>query len=301
MYQAGLVLEGGGMKGVYTAGVLDFFMDKGILFSSVYGVSAGACHMCSYLSGQRGRALDISIDYLDSKRYCGVESLVMTGDFFNADMCYHLIPEYLYPYDYEAFQRYEGKAYSVVTDIVSGRPAYLRIRDMKEDIDMIRASASLPLVARNVKIGEKYYLDGGISDSIPLQKSVVDGNVKNVVVMTKEMGFVRKPTSPSQLTLIKARYYKYPKVYELMAERHITYNETLAYIERQQLNGQAFVIRPKKKNDVGRIEKDIEKLKKLYEEGYQDAADCYEELIMYLEQGKPQVVTAEAAKAEAVL
>ena len=280
MIQAGLVLEGGGMKGIYTAGVLDFFLDKDMMFSSVYGVSAGACHMCSYLSKQRGRAFDVNVDYLDSKKYCSVESLLTTGDLFNVDMCYHLIPDYLHPYDHDTFEQYQGKAYSVVTNIETGRAEYLRLRDMRKDIIKVRASASLPLVSRNVKINGKYYLDGGISDAIPLQKSIVDGNLKNVVVMTKEVGFVRKPST--QLGLIKARYLKYPKVYDLMLERHINYNNTLDFIERQQINGQAFVIRPKKASNVGRIEKNKDKLLALYEEGYQDAADCYEELKAYL-------------------
>ncbi len=281
MYQAGLVLEGGGMKGIYTAGVLDYFMDKGIAFSNVYGVSAGACHMCSYLSCQRGRALDISIDYLDSKKYCSVQSLLTTGDLFNVKTAYHLIPEYLNPYDYEAFDRYEGRAYAVVTNIVTGMPEYLRIRDMKADMDAVRASASLPLVSRNVKIGGSLYLDGGISDAIPIRKSILDGNKKNVVILTKEEGFVRKPSS--QLGLLKLRYLKYPKVYDLMAKRHITYNDTMAFLEKQQENGQAFVIRPKAKSNVGRIERDAEKLKTLYEEGYRDAKDCFEVLLNYLE------------------
>lgn len=281
MYQAGLVLEGGGMKGVYTSGVLDFFLDRGISFSSVYGVSAGACNMCSFLSGQRSRGLDVTIDYLDTKRYCSVESLLTTGDLFNVDTCYHLVPEYLNPYDYDTFNQYRGRAYSVVTNIETGQPEYLRIRDMKKDIDMIRASASLPLVSRNVKIGEKLYLDGGISDAIPLQKSVLDGNRKNIVVLTKEEGFVRKPAE--HLGLIKLRYIKYPKVYELMEKRHINYNRTLDYIERQRENGQAFVIRPKHKSSVGRIEKDKEKLTALCREGYRDAERCAEELLAYLE------------------
>ena len=143
MYQAGLVLEGGGMKGVYTAGVLDFFTEKGIDFSHIYGVSAGACHMCSYLSRQKGRALSVSVDYLDTRRYCSLESLLTSGDLFNVDFCYHLIPEYLYPYDYETFEKYPGKAYSVVTNIETGQPEYLRVRDIRKDIDKIRASASL--------------------------------------------------------------------------------------------------------------------------------------------------------------
>ena len=260
MYQAGLVLEGGGMKGLYTAGVLDCFLDKGLEFSSVYGVSAGACHMCSYLSRQRGRAMAVCVDYLDTRKYCSVESLLTTGDLFNVDMAYHLIPEYLDPYDYEAFNRYEGKAYAVVTNIVTGKPEYLRIRDMKADIDAVRASASLPLVSRNVKYNGKLYLDGGLSDAIPICKSILDGNKKNVVILTKEEGYVRKPAS--HLGLLRLRYPRYPKVYELMAGRHIAYNNTLAYLEQQQENGQAFVLRPKKAGNVGRIEKDAAKLKR---------------------------------------
>ena len=281
MYQAGLVLEGGGMKGLYTAGVLDFFLDKGIVFSSVYGVSAGACNMCSYLSGQRGRALAVNIDYLDRRDYCSLESLLRTGDLFNVEMCYHRIPEELNPYDYEAFNQYIGRAFSVATNIVTGKPEYFRIRDMKKDIDKIRASASLPLVSRNVKIGDGLYLDGGISDAIPLQRSILDGNSRNVVVMTKEVGYVRQPST--QLGLIRARYLKYPKVYELMKERHINYNGQQDFIQRQQKNGQAFVIRPQKPSDVGRVEKDVKKLKNLYRQGYNEAAACYEELLAYLE------------------
>ncbi len=283
MYQAGLVLEGGGMKGVYTAGVLDFFLEKNLEFSSVYGVSAGACHMSSYLSKQKGRALAVSVDYLDSKKYCSMESLLLTGDLFNVDTCYHLIPDYLYPYDYDTFLKYTGKAYSVVTDLETGRAEYLRIRDLRKDIDKIRASASLPLVSRNVKIDGKYYLDGGLSDSIPIQKSILDGNRKNVVVMTKEEGYIRQASSPAQLALIKARYFKYPKLYEKMATRHEDYNRCVQMLERQNADGQTFVIRPKTKSDVGRIEKDREKLIALYEEGYRDAADCYDQLMEYLE------------------
>lgn len=281
MYQAGLVLEGGGMKGLYTAGVLDFFLDKDIMCSSVYGVSAGACSMCSYLSRQRGRTRDINIDYVDSKNYCGIRSLVTSGDLFNVTMLYHLIPDYLHPYDHEAFATYGGKAYSVATNIVTGRPEYFRIRDMRADIDKIRASASLPLVSKNVKVDGNYYLDGGLSDSIPLQKSIMDGNRKNIVVMTKEVGYVRRPSS--QLGLIKVRYVKYPKVAELMAERHINYNEQVAYIERQQANGQAFVIRPRYPSEVGRVEKDVDKLRALYQQGYDEAEACYEDLLAYLE------------------
>ena len=281
MYQAGLVLEGGGMKGVYTAGVLDFFLEKGIEFSNVYGVSAGACHMCSYLSKQKERALDISIDYLDNKKYCSAYSLLTSGDLFNVNTAYNLIPEYLNPFDHDTFAKYEGRAYAVVTNIVTGKPEDLQIKDARKDIVAVRASASLPLVSRNVRIGDKLYLDGGISDAVPIKKSILDGNRKNVVVLTKEEGYVRQPSK--HLEVLKLRYLQYPKVYELMKNRHIAYNDTMAYLERQQENGQAFVIRPGEKSDVGRIEKDAEKLKALYAEGYRDAEANYELLLNYLE------------------
>ena len=282
MYQAGLVLEGGGMKGLYTAGVLDFFLDKGLSFSSVYGVSAGACTMCSFLSKQKGRARDVNTDYLYDKMYCSFESLLLTGDLFNVDMCYHLIPDYLYPFDHEAYHEYQGKAYSVVTNIETGQAEYLKVQDLKKDIDMIRASASLPLMARNVKIGGRLYLDGGIADPIPIAKSILDGNRKNIVILTKEEGYVRKPTDRLSLALIKAMYFKYPKIYELMAERHENYNETMDYLYRQVENGQAYVIRPAHPSKVHRIEKNRDNLLALYKEGYDEAAAHYESVMAYL-------------------
>ncbi len=281
MYQAGLVLEGGGMKGAYTTGVLDFFLEKGIEFSRVYGVSAGAIHMMSYLSKQRKRSINIGIKYAGDKRYCSVESLLRTGDIFNADMCYNLIPRKYAPFDNEAYLRYKGKAFAVVTNIETGKPEYLRVKDGFDDLQKIRASASLPMVSRNVEIDGKLYLDGGISDAIPIQKSILDGNEKNIVILTKEVGYVRQPSG--QLGAIKVRYRKYPKVCELMKSRHIVYNDTMDFLLRQQENGQAFVIQPKKPSDVGRLEKDPKKIEALYKEGYKDAEACYEQMIQYLE------------------
>lgn len=281
MDQAGLVLEGGGMKGVYTSGVLDFFMDKGIDFAACYGVSAGACSMCSFASKQRGRAYHVSVDYLDDKDYCSVYSLLKTGDLFGVQMCYHRIPDELNPYDYETFNHYQGVLYSVVTNIETGEAEYIPIEDMKEDIDAIRASASLPLVSRNVKFRGKYYLDGGISDAIPIRRSIEDGHEKNVVILTKETGYRRKPSS--MLSLIKLKYKKYPKVYELMKNRHIAYNATLDYLEEQERAGRAYVIRPETRSDVGRIEKDERKLKALYEQGLADGEKHYKKLMEYLE------------------
>jgi len=282
MIQAGLVLEGGGMKGMYTCGVLDFFLEKQLLFSNCYGVSAGACHLCSYLSGQKKRAYRVGINYLHCRDYCSVRSLLRTGDLFNRDFCYDLIPNYLDPYDFEGFERYQGKAYAVATDIVTGRPAYLRLRKMERDIEAVRASSSLPLVSRNVKIGEGLYLDGGLSDSIPIRKSIADGNEKNVVVLTKEEGY--RKTKTTMLPLIRIAYLRYPKVYELMKNRHISYNHTLDYLEEQAREGRAFILRPQRASGIGRIEKDEEKLEALYWQGYEDARTQYKALLDYLGQ-----------------
>lgn len=281
MYQAGLVLEGGGMKGAYTTGVLDFFLEKGIEFTSVYGVSAGAIHMCSYLSKQKGRSIDISLKHGADPRYCSIWSLLFTGDLFNVKTCYDLVPNKWHPFDHETYEKYTGKAYAVVTNIETGKAEYLRVKECREGLQKVRASASLPLVSRNVQIDGKLYLDGGISDAVPIEKSVMDGNSKNVVILTKEVGYVRKPTT--QLGLLKARYRKYPKIVELMKNRHLAYNKTMEYLQRLEESGKAFVIRPTEPSDVGRVEKDQKKLKALYEQGYQDGAACYEDLIRFLE------------------
>ena len=206
MIKAGLVLEGGGMRGLYTAGILDFFMEKGMVFENCYGVSAGACHLASYMSNQKGRAMHVSLDYLKDKRYCSAYSLVTTGDLFGVDMCYNKIPNELNVYDHDAFMKYRGKGYVVVTDIVTGRPEYIQLKDMHEDIQAIRASASLPMVSRNVEINGRKYLDGGMADSIPIKRPIKDGNEKNLVILTRPYGYRKKPTS--NIRLLKMMYKK---------------------------------------------------------------------------------------------
>ncbi len=280
MYQAGLILEGGAMKGIYTAGVLDFFLEQGITFSSVYGVSAGALNLCSYLSGQKERSRRMFTNYLECRKYCSIYNLITTGNLFGSRMCYDLIPNYLDPFDHEAFDRYQGKAYAVVTNIRTGEPEYMQLKDMRNNMNIIQASSSMPLVSRNVRIGKEFYLDGGISDSIPISRSIRDGNQKNVIIMTKEEGFRREPSS--KLGMLKLRYAAYPKVYELMKERHIRYNALQDYIARLEAEGKVFVIRPRKKSPVGRIEKDVSLLKALYQEGYADGQSCREALLKYL-------------------
>ena len=284
MYKAGLVLEGGGMKGVFTAGVLDFLMDKKIMFSDIYGVSAGACHMTSYISGQRGRAFDVSVDYLDTRWYCSLPSLLTTGNLFNTDIVYGLIPDELNPFDHDTFEKYEGRAFVVVTDVVTGKPEYIRLRSCRgRNMDVIRASASLPFVARMVEVDGRKYLDGGISDAIPLERSLMDGNDKNLVVLTKEVGYQRTPISAHELAGLKIRYAAYPNVWKLMRNRDIRYNRQLGHITDMEKDGRAFVLRPQHKSNTKRIDKDPEHLRVLYEEGYSEAEKHYDELMRYLE------------------
>ena len=280
MIKAGLVVEGGGMRGVYSSGVLDFFIEKDLFFENNYGVSAGACHLCSYLAKQYKRAFRVNVDYLNDKRYCSVHSLLKTGNLFGAEMLYDIIPNELDLFDYDTYNKNESNFYVVITDINTGKPEYVKIGDLKKDIIYVRASSSLPLLAQNVKINDKEYLDGGISDSIPIKKAIADGNKKNVVILTRDSTY-RKGKN-SLMPIIKLKYKKYPNFVKSMADRYIVYNEILDFIKELENNGDVFVIRPKKPVNIGRTEKNREKLEALYNDGYNDAKDCYEELLKYL-------------------
>jgi len=263
----GLVFEGGGMRGIFAAGVIDYLLDNQIRFDHVYGVSAGACHACSYVCGQRGRAYATSTDYLQDQDYCSLHSLRKTGDMFGADFIYHRIPEELYPIDNEAFQK-SGITFKVaMTNCITGRAEYPQIRDMHEDMEYIRASASLPVLSRMVPLDGYVYMDGGIADSIPVKESEKDGNEKNVVVLTRPCGY-RKHSTTAVMPVLKAKYSRYPKMLEAIKNRSRVYNETLDYIGEGVAEGRIFVIAPMGPLDIGRTELNKDKLRKAYEEGY---------------------------------
>ena len=281
MYEAGLILEGGGMRGTYTTGVLDFFMDKNIYFSDIYGVSAGVCHACSYVSKQRGRSFKIFEDYIGDKRYCSLRNLRKTGDIFGAEMIYDLIPNIYVPFDYDTADHYEGRLFAVVTHCVSGRPVYFEISDFRADMQKIRASASLPLLSRKVTIDGEDYLDGGVSDSIPLAESIRRGNKKNVLILTREKGY-RKKKSKSNYLISRVYKKSAPGLVAAQKNRHITYNHSLDLAESEVKKGNAFIIRPSVKPEVGRIEKNVDKLRDLYELGYTDAQIHYDALMSFL-------------------
>ena len=282
MIEAGLVVEGGGMRGVYTAGVLDYFMEKNLYFDDCYGVSAGACHISSYVSKQIGRSMKVTLDYINDKRYCSINSLIKTGDMFGVEMLYDLIPNKLELYDYDTFNKFKGNFYSVVTNCKTGKAEYIKIKDMKKDIIAVRASSSLPLLSRVVEINGEKYLDGGITDSIPIKKSIEDNHRKNVVILTRDKTYRKKKSSFSPI--FKLKYRKYPNLVNAIENRYKMYNNTLDFIEEKVKTGEVFVIQPKEPVHISRVEKDKTKLKELYDKGYNDAKECYEDLIKFIKE-----------------
>ena len=279
----GLVLEGGAMRGLFTAGVMDVLMENGIVFDGIVGVSAGAAFGCNYKSGQIGRVLRYNTTYCQDWRYCSFRSLIKTGDLYGADFCYHELPEQLDLFDDEAFQKNPADFYAVCTDCESGEPVYKKIQSAQyNDLEWIRASASMPLVSRIVDINGQKLLDGGIADSIPLRFMENSGYANNVVVLTQPRSYRKKKNS--LLPLMKLALKKYPKVVDAMARRHINYNETLDYIRKQEQAGKVFVISPDEKLDIGRTEKDPDKLRAVYAIGRKAAEAKLGELKRFLHQ-----------------
>lgn len=280
MYNSGLVLEGGGMRGIFTAGVLDFFMDRDVDFENIIAVSAGACHACSFLSKQYGRAKNVSIDYIDDKNYCSIHNLLNTGDMFSEKFVYDEIPRKLNVFDNDTYESNPSKLFVTVTNVEDGEPEYILLQDCDKDIDLIRASASLPLISRLVEFRSKMYLDGGISDSIPIRKAQEMGMKKNVIILTQPEGYIKKPNKA--MAIIKMKYKKYPQLVRKMANRYLIYNDTLDYISEEEKKGNVFVMRPLAALPLKRIEKDKDKLEWTYREGYECAKSRYEDMIEYL-------------------
>jgi len=268
----GLVLEGGAMRGLFTAGVIDVLMENGIVFDSIVGVSAGAAFGCNYKSGQPGRAIRYNTRFCKDKRYCSCRSLIRTGDMFGADFCYHEIPKKLDLFDFEAFRKSAVEFYVVCTDVVTGKPVYHRC-DTADDneLEWIRASASMPLASRIVEIDGYKLLDGGIADSIPLRFMEKNGCGKNIVVLTQPRDYVKKKSRT--LGLVKAAMRKYPELIRTAENRHRMYNSELKYIRRAEAEERAFVIAPDEKLPIKRIEHDPDVLREVYRRGRKAAAE----------------------------
>lgn len=282
--KTGLVLEGGAMRGLYTAGVLDVLMEQGIEVDGVIGVSAGAVFGCNYKSRQIGRVIRYNTAYCRDSRYGDVRSLIRSGDIYEEEFCYRELPDKLDPFDWETYRSNPVEFYVTCTDVETGRAVYHKCSGEREDQRWMQASASMPFVSRVVTIGEKRLLDGGISDSIPVNWFRSIGYDRNLVVLTRPEGYRKKP--PKGLGLLKQMIRQYPAVALAMKTRHIRYNQTLDQLKEQEKAGLALVLRPSKCIKVSKLERHPEKLKALYALGRQDAEQHLEEIRRFLE--KPE-------------
>lgn len=277
--KTGLVLEGGGVRGIYTAAVLDVFLEYNIQFEGVIGVSAGAIHGCSYLSRQHGRSLRYYQNYCSDPRFMSIQSWIKTGDVVGAKFCYDTIPNELDLYDYEAFNQNPSSFYVVCTNVETGKAEYFRLTDMKRDIDYMRASASLPYFSKLVELDGKKYLDGGCSDSIPLEEFEKRGYQRNVVVLTRDESYQKKDEFK---LLAKLVYRKFPKFVQALLNRAKVYAQQVHFVKQRELEGSAFVIRPSIPLEIGRLEKDPEAVQKIYDVGRKDALAKIDELLNWL-------------------
>ena len=266
----GLILEGGAMRGMFTCGVLDIFMENGIVFDGVAGVSAGATFGCNYKSGQIGRALRYNKKYMRDPRYCSIRSLMKTGDLFGVDFCYRRLVYELDPFDRKSFRQNPMEFFVSATDVESGKCLYHKCTDGGEtDITWMRASASMPLVSRPVQVDGYRLLDGGIVDSVPYAYMEEIGYNRNVIVLTQPDGYVKRKNSALPLMRIALR--KYPRIIEAMSIRHERYNRQMEEIRKRESSGEVLVIRPPVDLGIGRIEKNPAELERVYQIGRKEA------------------------------
>lgn len=271
--KSGLILEGGGMRGVFTCGVLDCFMDKGIRFPYTIGVSAGACNGLSYISNQRGRAKFSNIDLLEKYNYIGIKYLLKKGNIMDFDLLFHTFPNEIIPYDYEMLANCKEHYEMVTTSCRTGKACYFEEKkDANRVIDIVKASSSLPFVCPITYVDGEPMLDGGIADSIPILRARELGYDNNVVVLTRNKGY-RK--SEKEIKLASLFYKEYPAMQEAIRQRNKIYNEQISMIEELENAGEIVVIRPQKPIEVGRMERNTKKLLALYEEGYQLAESLF--------------------------
>ncbi|MBQ1272995.1 MAG: patatin family protein [Clostridia bacterium] len=277
----GLVLEGGAMRGMFTAGVMDVLMENHVRFDGAVGVSAGAAFGVNYKSGQIGRVIRYNTKFVRDKRYCGLRVLLKTGNIYSTEFCYGEVPLKHDLFDFEAYEQNPMEFYVVATDVETGEAVYHRYEGQNDHgFDWIRASASMPLVSQFVEIDGKKLLDGGVADSIPVEFMKQKGYDRNLVILTQCKGYRKKKNK--LIPLIKLKYKSYPKLVEAMANRHIVYNQTLETLEKKEGRGELFVLRPHRPLPVSRVEKDPEKLRAAYEIGRETAEQHWDELRAFL-------------------
>lgn len=273
----GLVLEGGAMRGMFTAGVMDVLMENGIVFDGAIGVSAGAAFGCNYKSGQIGRVIRYNMRFCADKRYSGLGVFLKTGNIYSTEFCYGEVPLVHDKFDFEAYRKNPMEFYTVATDVETGEAVYSLFEgDESKGFDLIRASASMPLVSKIVECEGMKLLDGGIADSIPLEYFEKIGYDKNIVVLTQPRSYVKKKNP--LMWLIKRKYKKFPRFVEAMANRHIMYNNTLRYIEEREKSGACLVIAPDSPLPVGKVEKNPERLRECYNIGRAKAEELLDKI-----------------------
>lgn len=275
-----LVLEGGAMRGMYTAGVLDILMQNNIKFDAIIGVSAGALFGINYKSNQKGRAYRYNMQYINDKEYIGLYSYLTTGNIMNKSFCFDKLVNKLDKFDYQAFKNNKTKFYVVVTNLLTGTPEYQELTDLNDQNQMeyLRASGSMQYVSKPVKINNNYYLDGATGDSIPIKYMEKLGFNKIIVVGTRPEGYQKqyKP-QPSKIF-----YKKYPKFIKALSNRPSMYNETIKYIEKKANNHEIIFIRPSQDLKVKRIEKNKKKLSSLYTLGQNNTKEIISTINKYL-------------------
>ena len=286
--KTGLVLEGGSMRGMYTAGVLDVMMENQIQVDGAIGVSAGAVFGCNYKSGQIGRVIRYNTKYCNDPRYVSFRNLLRTGDLFGAEFCYRDIPETLDPFDNEAFRKNPMEFYVTCTNVMTGKAVYHKCESGEgKDLQWFRASASMPLVSRVVEVDGYSLLDGGIADSIPAEYFYSLGYRYNIVILTQPQGFVKQKNS--YLPLLKASLWKYPFAYQAIATRHERYNAALQFVAEKEKSGEFFVFRPSHALQVGTVEHHPDRLWETYRLGREDAIKRLEEMKEFVDTCKISV------------
>lgn len=268
MKKTALVLEGGAMRGMYTAAVLDVLMDEGIKVDAIYATSAGVLFGVNYLSGQRGRAIRYNKRFARDKRYMGIHSLVTSGNIINKDFAFYEVPFTLDVFDQEAYSHSETKMVATVTNVHTGGVEYIEVKNVFEQMEVLRAASAMPFVSQMVELDGQLYLDGGLSDSIPLKKCQEDGYERIIVVETRPKGY-RKSKSSSLPA--KLYYSKYPNLVDTINNRYIGYNSILEEIEELDAKGEIVLVRPSKELHLGRIESNPDRLQEMYDLGIGDA------------------------------
>lgn len=267
--KTGIVFEGGAFRAIFSGGVIDAFLENNIMPDYMIGVSAGAAYGVSYASRQQGRNLRLVLDYCNDKRYMGINNMLnpKNRSYYGLKFAYETIPQELLPFDYDAFNNYHGEFYAVVTNVITGKPEYMRYTTKDTTNELLKATCALPVLFPYIYINDTPYLDGGLSDSIPFEKAFEDGCDRVVVVLTREPGY-KKTTSKGTKALARA-YRKYPELGNNLLKRAYRYNNSLKKLAQYEKEGKAIVIRPKATAGFSKLERDKNKILALYDDGYE--------------------------------